>query len=56
MRAREISQIETGIQSLTILSLYVLARALEVSASRLMSQLEKSIDGRKSAPRRRKSS
>jgi ribosome-binding protein aMBF1 (putative translation factor) len=55
MRAGEISDIEAGIQSLTILSLYVLARALEVPASRLISQLEKTISGRKSAPRKRKS-
>jgi ribosome-binding protein aMBF1 (putative translation factor) len=55
MRASEISQIEAGIQSLTILSLYVLARALEVPASRLISQLEKTISGRKSARRKRKS-
>jgi len=55
MRASEIEQIEAGVQSLTILSLYVLARALEVPASRLVSQLEKTIGGRKSVPRKRKS-
>jgi ribosome-binding protein aMBF1 (putative translation factor) len=55
MRPSEIRQIEAGIQSLTILSLYVLARALEVSASSLVSQLEKTIAGTKSASRKRKS-
>ena len=55
MRSSEIRQIEAGIQSLTILSLYVLARALEVPASKLVLQLEKALGERKSAPRKRKS-
>jgi ribosome-binding protein aMBF1 (putative translation factor) len=55
MRVSEVSQIEAGLRSLTLLSLYVLARALNISASRLISQLEKDVRGKAATPRKRKS-
>ena len=53
LRASEISQIETGMRSLTLLTLYVLARGLKVPASRLVSLLEDAMRGK--TPRKRKS-
>jgi ribosome-binding protein aMBF1 (putative translation factor) len=55
MRVSEISQYEAGTRSLSLLSMYVLARALRVPASRLISQLEKTITGKANTRRKRKS-
>jgi ferric-dicitrate binding protein FerR (iron transport regulator) len=54
MRPSEISQIEMGTRALTLTSTYVLARALEIAPSRLVSQLEKTMSGKPSTPRGRK--
>jgi ferric-dicitrate binding protein FerR (iron transport regulator) len=54
MHVSRISQIEAGARAVTLTSTYVLARALEIAPSRLVSQLEKSMSGKPSVPRRRK--
>jgi ferric-dicitrate binding protein FerR (iron transport regulator) len=54
MRASEISEIETGARTLTLTSTYLLARALEMAASRLMSQLEKTMSRKPTVPLKRK--
>jgi ferric-dicitrate binding protein FerR (iron transport regulator) len=48
MRSSEISRLEMGARSLTLTSTYVLARALEISPSRLVSELEKIMRGKES--------
>jgi ferric-dicitrate binding protein FerR (iron transport regulator) len=47
MRSSEISRLETGARTLTLTSTYVIARALEISPSRLVSELEKVLRGKK---------
>jgi ferric-dicitrate binding protein FerR (iron transport regulator) len=48
MRSSEISRLETGARTLTLTSTYVLARALGMSPSRLVSELESILRGKKS--------
>jgi transcriptional regulator with XRE-family HTH domain len=55
MRVSDIGQYEDGTRSLTLLSMYVLARALRVPASRLIPELEKTITGKTAKRRKRKS-
>jgi ferric-dicitrate binding protein FerR (iron transport regulator) len=47
MRSSEISRLETGARTLTLTSTYVIARALGMSPSRLVSELESLLRGRK---------
>lgn len=53
MSPDEVHEIETGEQSLTLLSLYVLAKGLKVPAEKLISQLEQAIGGKAVRPKRK---
>jgi DNA-binding XRE family transcriptional regulator len=49
----DIHEIESGAQSPTLLSLYVLAKGLKVSAPRLISQLEETLSAKAARPKRK---
>jgi plasmid maintenance system antidote protein VapI len=50
LRAVEISRLETGARTLTLTTTYVLARALGIAPSRLVSRLENTLLGKKARP------